>query len=107
MSGEPAPDMEGTAEIGREKDDPPPDPEQVWDVPPPTSTHRSDIGNECRYGPDKKLIPDTVPYNSADPQWGTYNYGAKPVTWDHFWKDMLPSVPYGNNYTPGQTTVTY
>jgi hypothetical protein len=49
------------------------------------------LGNECRYGPDDNLIPDTVPYDSADPKWGTYNYGARPVSWDHIWKDIIPA----------------
>ena len=74
-----------------------PDPEQLWTKPWPTLKYRSDIGNECKYGPDGKIMPDA----------GTYNYGANPRTWDHIWNDIIPHFWYGGSksYTPGLTTV--
>ena len=56
---------------------------------------------------DPTPIPVQPPYRSADPKWGTYNYGPNPISWDHVWKDIIPIIPYGSDYTPGLTTVTY
>jgi len=71
-----------------------PDPKQLFTKP--LGAYRSDMGSECMYGPDGKILPNA----------GSYNYGPKPISPSHFWKDILPIVIYGwPEYTPDLTTV--